>query len=108
MAYNSSMTAWMDTEAARVAAPDARRSARFPMRSGLRICPLETDRAMTAEGLNISAAGIAFVIAEAMATGTLVRVTLPNSGLSALGRVRNSRRQGPAWRTGVEFLGSLA
>ena len=107
VSYNVNMTARMDSESAGRGCVDARQSARFPMRSSLRVCCLATERALAAQGLDISATGIAFVIPEAMAPGTLVRVALPNSGLTALARVRHCQRHGLAWRAGVELLGSL-
>jgi hypothetical protein len=111
MPYNSSMTALMDLEMADVAGAELREADRFPMRSPVRVCPLEdcgTARAVPAQGLNISAKGMAFLASEALAPGMRIHLALPHTGLSARARVRNCERRERGWRVGVEIEGSLA
>jgi len=98
----------MDLEVTGIAGADLRQSDRFPMHCPVRVCCLVTGHAATAHGLNLSAGGMAFVSSEALALGALIQVGLPNSGLSALARVRNCEWQETGWRIGVELLGSLA
>jgi len=107
MPYNSNMTALMDLEMGDAASAELREAERFPMRSAVRVCRLGNERTERAQGLNISARGMAFVISEALAPGMRIHVTLPQSGLSALARVRNCERRERGWRVGVEMEGSL-
>lgn len=108
------MTGLMECEAAGVfdvAGADLRGADRFPMRSFVRVCLLEnsgTGRVLAAEGLNISATGMAFETCERLTPGTSIQVQLPTSGLSSPARVRNSKRRAWGWRVGVEFAGPLA
>ncbi|ERR1700722_7500430 len=108
MPYNIYMATLKELEITRFAAAKSPRSDRFPMRCSVRVCCLVTERAAMAQGLNISARGMAFVTCEALALGAVIQVALPNSGLSALARVRNCQWQDEGWRVGVELLGSLA
>jgi hypothetical protein len=110
MPYNRNMTALMVPEMAGFVGSELRAADRFPMRSSVRLCPLdgEMERVVSAEMLNISALGMAFLVPEAMAPGLRVHVALPHSGLSALARVRNCVRRELCWRVGVEIEGSLA
>jgi PilZ domain len=87
---------------------EARKSDRFPMRSAVNVCCLGSDRVIAAQGLNISDGGMAFVVAEELPYGALIQVALPQSGVSAVARVRNCVPHDAGWRVGVEFLGSLA
>ena len=102
------MATLQELEVTRFVGAQSPRSDRFPMRCSVRVCCLVTERAVTAQGLNISAHGMAFVTCEALALGAVIQVALPNSGLSALARVRNCQWQDEVWRVGVELLGSLA
>ncbi len=108
MPYNNYMAALNNIEIAGVAGLDSRQSERFPMRCSVWVCCLVTERSVTAQGLNISARGMAFVTYDALALGTVIQVALPNCGLSALARVRNCEGHNLGWRVGVELLGSLA
>lgn len=102
------MTSLRGIEITGVAAGEPRRSDRFPMRSAVRVTCLVTEHTLTAQGLNISAHGMAFVSADPLALGSLLQVALPNCGLSSLVRVRNCEWQDSGWRIGVEMFGSLA
>ena len=89
---------------------DSRKSDRFPMRSFLWVCRLERggrEKAMRAEGLNLSSSGIALVAPDAIAIGTRVHVELACSRLSATARVRNCEPRGESWRIGVELEASF-
>jgi hypothetical protein len=110
MPYNRNMTALMVPEMAGFANAELRTADRFPMRSSVRLCPLDggTERVVPAQALNISALGMAFLVSEALAPGLRVHVALPHSGLSALARVRSCVRRELCWRVGVEIEGSLA
>jgi hypothetical protein len=108
MPNNEVMTGLQEIPVTGVAGAEARQSDRFPMHCSVRVSCLVTERAMTAHGLNISACGMAFVAPDALALGAVIQVTLPNSGLTALARVRNCEWHVAGWRTGVELLGSLA
>jgi hypothetical protein len=108
MPYNRNMTALMDLETAGVAGAELRRADRFPMRSVVRVCRLEDGGTERVAGLNISEMGMAFLASEALAVGMRILVALPQSGLSALARVRNCQRRELGWRVGVEIEGSLA
>ena len=108
MTNNEAMTGLQEIPATGVAGAESRQSDRFPMHCSVRVSCLVTERAVTAQGLNISAHGMAFLAPEAMALGAVIQVTLPNSGLTALARVRNCEWHAAGWRTGVELLGSLA
>ena len=102
------MAATKDMVITGVLGVEPRQSERFPMRCSVWVCCLATERSVTAQGLNISARGMAFVTDEALPLGTVIQVALPNCGLSALSRVRNCERRDLGWRIGVELLGSLA
>jgi hypothetical protein len=108
MSNNGAMTSSQEIPATGVAGAESRQSDRFPMHCSVRVSCLVTERAVTAQGLNISAHGMAFVAPEAVALGAVIQVTLPNSGLTALARVRNCEPHAAGWRTGVELVGSLA
>ena len=63
------MTGWMECETAGIPGAvrvDLRQADRFPMRSSLRVCGFENsgkERVLAAEGLNLSAAGMALPLA---------------------------------------------
>ena len=107
MTNNTGMTGLQQIPVTGVAGAESRQSDRFPMHCSVRVSCLVTERAVTARGLNISAHGMAFVVPEAMALGAVIQVTLPNSGLTALARIRNCECHSAGWRIGVELLGSL-
>jgi len=87
---------------------ESRKSERFPMRSAVLVCCLGSDCVVPAQGLNISDRGMAFVISEELPYGALIQVTLPQSGMSTVARVRNCEPNHGGWRVGVELMGSLA
>jgi len=101
------MTGLPELEMTGAAGVDSRKAVRFPMRTPVQVCSLGNERAETGQGLNISASGMAFVIAEPLALATPVHIALPNCGLSALALVRNCERHEQGWRIGVEIVGSL-
>jgi hypothetical protein len=105
--YNTNMPVLKGLEITNALGVESRKGERFPMRSAMRVCCLGSDRAAEAQGLNISARGIAFVISEELPYGAVIQVALPKSGLSAMARVRNCEPQDGGWRVGVELLGSL-
>jgi hypothetical protein len=104
---NRSMTALEDLEITGAAGAESRQSPRFPMNCSIRVSCLVTEHAMTAQSLNLSARGMAFVAPQALALGTLIQVALPHSGLTTLARVRNCSCLEAGWRVGVELRGSL-
>ncbi|MEI9976878.1 MAG: PilZ domain-containing protein [Ignavibacteriota bacterium] len=101
------MTALKDLEVTGVADADSRQAPRFPLNCRVRVSCLVTERSGAAQGLNISAHGMAFLAPDLLADGTLVQVALPNSGFISLARVRNCSWHEAGWRIGVELLGSL-
>lgn len=108
------MTGLTECEAAGILSAirsESRKAVRFPMRSLVRVCCFDSRgkaRPVAAQGMNLSATGMAFVTGEPLPVSALVHVELPCSRLSATARVRNCESLGGSWRVGVELDGAFA
>ncbi|HUI54824.1 MAG TPA: PilZ domain-containing protein [Bryobacteraceae bacterium] len=87
---------------------ESRSAVRFPMHSFLRVCWFDqhgTAHHVMAQGLNLSATGIAFMLEEPLPVPTMLQLELPAGRLTAIANARSCEPIDTSWRIGVELEG---
>ena len=84
--------------------------ARYPIRSRFKIYLCAADGCLTAlkgAGVNLSEGGAAFLVDCELPIGALIHIELPNSRMTASGRVRSCVAAEGGWRIGMQFDAEL-
>lgn len=87
-------------------AQEERRETRFPVLTRVRLYRSMGDGGfipVEAAGVNISAGGAAVIVDCELPFNSQIYLELPNSRMSASGRVRSCISVGPGWRVGICF-----